>query len=652
MWSLELVIKEAETINVISATPPHVGLASGESGKEKGGEKRRASGTILDDLVYESVDDIVIDCFGTEGLGTMLTGRSILRCSRAAAHALGGRKLVSSRNEDALLITVHQWGLRPRLIRLHVGAQRSPSASGVMPLDSDDGAQRQSKRKQIRFRDVAYIVAGEEDDCTNRKRTKSRRESQTICTIKLRGEDEANRSAVEERYKEAKREAKKAVARAKEKAYEDLYKRLDSKEGENDIYRIAKARHRRKMDLGSVRFIKDEDGRSIIKEDAIRRRLEEYFFALFNKVKEALRKMGRNKAVGPHEITIEAWRCLGGEGVRWLTILFNKTFLRAKMPEEWRLSEVIPIYKNKGDTQTCSNYMGIKLLSHTMKLWERVIERRLRRETENQFGFMPGRSTMEAIRIISSVVNIARRSLMEKYRERQKDLAFLDLEKAYDNVPRGELMWKTLSDKGTPMRYIKVIQDMYEGARTCVRTPTGNTKYFPVDVDLHQGLAISPYLNPEEGLNGRLEQWRKALEDNGLRVSREKTEYLRCNFSRNENDRNEEEEIRIGEHIIPWICDTQIREDRGGDSTGYVVRVNKMREGRLRWFGHVKRRPQYRRVEPLTVNGARRRGRPKLRWEDRREDRLKTDLKELLLSEDMTSDRSEWRTRIRVDEGG
>ncbi|GKD28592.1 hypothetical protein Tco_1239370 [Tanacetum coccineum] len=76
-----------------------------------------------------------------------------------------------------------------------------------------------------------------------------------------------------------------------------------------------------------------------------------------------------------------------------------------------------------------------------------------------------------------------------------------------------------------------------------------------------------------------------------------------------------------------------------------------MREGRLRWFGHVKRRPQsapVRRVEPLTVNGARRRGRPKLRWVDR----LKTDLKELLLSEDMTSDRSEWRTRIRVDEGG
>ncbi|GKE99463.1 hypothetical protein Tco_0022814 [Tanacetum coccineum] len=101
--------------------------------------------------------------------------------------------------------------------------------------------------------------------------------------------------------------------------------------------------------------------------------------------------------------------------------------------------------------------------------------------------------------------------------------------------------WKTLSDKGTPTRCIKVIQDMYERARTCVRTPTGNTEYYRKHRVLPETL---------EGLNGRLEQWRKALEDNGLRVNREKTKYLRCNFSRNENGRNEEEEIRIGEHIL------------------------------------------------------------------------------------------------------
>ncbi|GJX24994.1 reverse transcriptase domain-containing protein [Tanacetum coccineum] len=74
--------------------------------------------------------------------------------------------------------------------------------------------------------------------------------------------------------------------------------------------------------------------------------------------------------------------------------------------------------------------------------------------------------------------------------------------------------------------------------------------------------------------------------------------------------------------------------------------INKMREGRLRWFGHVRRRPQsapVRRVKALVVDILRRRGRPKVRWEDR----VKHDMKELLLSEDMISDRIEWRARIR-----
>jgi len=113
--------------------------------------------------------------------------------------------------------------------------------------------------------------------------------------------------------------------------------------------------------------------------------------------------MKGGKAMGPDGVPIEVWRCLCARVMLWLTKLFNLIFRSNKMPEEWRRSILVPIFKNKGDVQSCNNYHGIKLMSHMMKLWERVIEHRLRRVisvTQNQFGCMPGRSTMEVIFLI------------------------------------------------------------------------------------------------------------------------------------------------------------------------------------------------------------------------------------------------------------
>ena len=48
------------------------------------------------------------------------------------------------------------------------------------------------------------------------------------------------------------------------------------------------------------------------------------------------------------------------------------------IPDSWKKSKLIPIFKNKGDILECNNYRGIKLMRHFMKLWERIIEARLR----------------------------------------------------------------------------------------------------------------------------------------------------------------------------------------------------------------------------------------------------------------------------------
>jgi hypothetical protein len=71
--------------------------------------------------------------------------------------------------------------------------------------------------------------------------------------------------------------------------------------------------------------------------------------------------------MGSDEIPIEVWRSLEDVVIVWLTKL-NLIFRSNKISNEWRRSILVPIFKNKGDVQSCTNYQGIKLMSHTMKL--------------------------------------------------------------------------------------------------------------------------------------------------------------------------------------------------------------------------------------------------------------------------------------------
>ena len=136
---------------------------------------------------------------------------------------------------------------------------------------------------------------------------------------------------------------------------------MSTKEGEKDIYRMARARDRKTRDFNQVKCIKNEREQLLVKEDEIRHRWQEYFNKLFNgenenttvklddsfddtsrrfvrriqesEVGEALKRMKEGKAMGPNGIPIKVWRSLRDIAKVWLTKMSNNIFRSNKMPE-------------------------------------------------------------------------------------------------------------------------------------------------------------------------------------------------------------------------------------------------------------------------------------------------------------------------------
>jgi len=115
-----------------------------------------------------------------------------------------------------------------------------------------------------------------------------------------------------------------------------------------------------------------------------------------HKVKSlAIKQMKSHKAPGPSGITAEMFKALCHDGIDWLYVILNDFVKQEKLPDDMKESEIFAIYKQTGDALECGNYRGIKLLKIALKVYERVIERRIRERIhihDNQFGFMPGRA--------------------------------------------------------------------------------------------------------------------------------------------------------------------------------------------------------------------------------------------------------------------
>ena len=318
-------------------------------------------------------------------------------------------------------------------------------------------------------------------------------------------------------YRQARRAAAAAVTEAKQRVWEEFGESM-----EKDFRAAPKlfwktVRHLRRGKRGTIQAVYSKDGTLLTSSEEVVGRWKEHFEELLNpvtsdppslegaepeddggsssiswkEVTEVVRQLHGGKAPGVDEIRPEMLKALGVEGLSWLIRLFNTAWKSGTVPKEWQTGVVVPLFK-KGDQRMCANYRGITLLSLPGKVYAKVLERRVRpivepQIQEEQCGFRPGRGTTDQLYTLAGILEKAWEYAYPIY------MCFVDLEKAYDRVPR-EVLWEVLREYGVRGSLLRAIQSLYAQSESCVRVLGSKSESFPVGVGLRQGCALSPIL--------------------------------------------------------------------------------------------------------------------------------------------------------------
>lgn len=208
---------------------------------------------------------------------------------------------------------------------------------------------------------------------------------------------------------------------------------------------------------------------------------------------DMVKAMRNNKACGLDNILNEYVKNSPSEMMSVLEALFNLILNTGIIPSDWTLGIIIPLHK-KGPKSDPNNYRGITLLSCIGKLFTALLNKRLNDFMENnnllgleQAGFRSGFSTIDHIFTLNS--------LIELYTQNNKRLycAFVDYSKAFDLVDRSSL-WTKVVQNGINGKVLKIIKNMYENAKSCLKSNNNISDFFQCNIGVRQGENLSPLL--------------------------------------------------------------------------------------------------------------------------------------------------------------
>jgi endonuclease/exonuclease/phosphatase family metal-dependent hydrolase len=211
----------------------------------------------------------------------------------------------------------------------------------------------------------------------------------------------------------------------------------------------------------------------------------------YDEYMEIIAQLKTKKAAGPDQISNELIKQGGHELLSRVYRILVAVWQSEIMPEEWRTGLLIPLLK-KGDPTQCNNYRGIMLLNTTYKILTSIIRKRLAEHTETklgeyQNGFRKGKSTIDAIHVMSQIIEKSYEYDIELH------ILFIDFKQAFDNINRRSLV-EQMQQMKIPEKLIKLTKMTMDNSKARISTTEGVTNEINIERGVRQGDALSTTL--------------------------------------------------------------------------------------------------------------------------------------------------------------
>ena len=208
-------------------------------------------------------------------------------------------------------------------------------------------------------------------------------------------------------------------------------------------------------------------------------------------VERAIKRMKRHKAQGVDGITSDIIKLGGPMVLTYLTNIFNNILKTKQIPDSWHEAKIVILFK-KGDPKDIKSYRPICLLSHSYKIFRRLLQTRIERtldenQPREQAGFRKGYSATDHLQALNQMI--------EKLNEYNLPLCigFIDYEKAFDTVEHFAI-FEALRKTNVNETYINILQNIYNQATARVHLDKLVSTEFPIHRGVRQGDPLSPKL--------------------------------------------------------------------------------------------------------------------------------------------------------------